>query len=1133
MGDIYDVNKYTDAELYNILDLVNPSDRELEAKIFHMINKYKNMQNESGDKLANFFNNIYARFFEIVEEYDNATTGSNVVEKSDNMDTANTSTTQIVKTQDYIKGVINPLLKETITRIISIDSQYRDNKTTAMATNFTFNLSETLNNVLAIRLNSIQIPKTWYTISSSYGANFFYLKGNVPGINDGLSDYKIEVPVGNYKSDELIHTLNASISTIKSTYTDACFGTTGFSYNSNTTKATFTMDYYKTFSESNYAISFPTFSYPIDASNTKRYDSLPQILGFDTSFIPINHITTNYIDSSNNPDTEQFYINRTNSSFKIINYNGYDSSNSYHISADANYTRAMELSYNTITIDVISTVFIPDASYSRQQIVQAFNEQLQQNEYLTGAYIEKITITDTSMVGFDLANTKYYYKMVLPLNPRRNPNNVNMKTAVIFPENTSIWLGSQSCFQFETSINEISTFKSNANVPISDYSIGSDVYFTLKCNAPTYTDNSNNNANSNNIRINVANNTYSLTNYIAEINSSINRADNSFNNFFTGNSRINISSFAIDSTTNNYLRMRFYIEKKFTTSMYLFDCSTDCYFNNELKFHYNDYDLSVNSATGLSGIWSSAPTFYNLENCILFRIRPNVSLNLGNKSAAPFDISLNCEYVYNNYIPRLTLYNANANNGGGYDSNTKSFKGIDIEKLNNILNWTIQNWEDPILKNKPLNNSNISMNYDSSYNQFISYYVLTSTFDLSINNILTAKNYNLIFTDPSGTWSKYLYLDNFYDLQDWSYNYVNQYELSYTEKMGSSQIYGNLVTLYNNSNNYFYLQPNAIGVSDPTNANRIEIRIDASQNGTRYTLGDIMLKIQGEFDAYAYGSKIFKDSSNVYIRINYSRTYNTSDYRMVFYDPFSFVRCFVGASSIKNTSWDTTIGWILGFRDLTEYPLGYEYVEKDSNDNTITYYSNTRSSYTYNRSLNIATIVGDTTVSVNLYNYFMIVLNDYVQNHLNDGLVGIAPAKTVVQSSSYANRSTYTCDPVTGKEIFVGTTVNNNQNTANQIYAENQKKLSVQPQAKVYSSGPSVQDVFAIIPLNVGNIPNGSVYVETGSGLQKQERVYFGPVNISRMNIKLVTDRGDTVDLNGSDWSCTFQCDQYYQNTKI
>jgi hypothetical protein len=254
---------------------------------------------------------------------------------------------------------------------------------------------------------------------------------------------------------------------------------------------------------------------------------------------------------------------------------------------------------------------------------------------------------------------------------------------------------------------------------------------------------------------------------------------------------------------------------------------------------------------------------------------------------------------------------------------------------------------------------------------------------------------------------------------------------------------------------------------------------------------------------------------------------------LVFYDPFSFVRCYIGASSVKNTSWDTTLGWILGFRQLTEYPLGDKYIEYDANDNTIIYYQNTTSYYTYDSSSNIASIVGDTTVSVNLYNYFMIILNDYAQNRLNDGLVGITSQETSITTNSHANRSNYTCDPVTGKKIFLGTSKNYNNNTQNEIYSENQKILSTQQQVKKYGYGPFVQDVFAIIPLNVGNLSTGSIYVETGSGLQKQERIYFGPVNLSRMNIHLVTDRGDSVDLNGSDWSCTLQCDQFYQNKNI
>jgi hypothetical protein len=263
--------------------------------------------------------------------------------------------------------------------------------------------------------------------------------------------------------------------------------------------------------------------------------------------------------------------------------------------------------------------------------------------------------------------------------------------------------------------------------------------------------------------------------------------------------------------------------------------------------------------------------------------------------------------------------------------------------------------------------------------------------------------------------------------------------------------------------------------------------------------------------------------------MNVNKVYQTKDYRIVFYDPYSFVKCITGSSSVQNTSWDSTIGWIIGFHTLTEYPLGSSYIEVDSNDSTMQYYSETESEYTYNTSTNIATIVGDTNVNVNLYNYFMIVLDDYAQNHLNDGMVTITPAESNITPSSYANRATYRCDPETGEQVFYGTTNAGNKNTAKEVYSANQKLEARKATAKIYSSGPFIQDIFALIPLNVSGLANGAVFTDTGSALNKQERWYFGPVNIRRMTVKLINDRGEVVDLNGSNWSLSFQCDQLYQ----
>jgi hypothetical protein len=56
--------------------------------------------------------------------------------------------------------------------------------------------------------------------------------------------------------------------------------------------------------------------------------------------------------------------------------------------------------------------------------------------------------------------------------------------------------------------------------------------------------------------------------------------------------------------------------------------------------------------------------------------------------------------------------------------------------------------------------------------------------------------------------------------------------------------------------------------------------------------------------------------------------------------------------------------------------------------------------------------------------------------------------------------------------------------------------------------------------------------VEFGGTLQQQERLYFGPVNIRRMNITLLNDHGEVVDLNGANWSFSFICEQLYQQSK-
>jgi TATA-box binding protein (TBP) (component of TFIID and TFIIIB) len=141
-----------------------------------------------------------------------------------------------VKQLDYASDNMNPLLQQTITRVISIDSQYRSDKT-SLPTDFTFDLSDPLKDVVSLSLYSVQIPNTWYTIAKSYGSNFFYIKGNSPGINNGNHNIQIEIAPGNYSPTDFVTQLN----TVSFSSTNGwSFPSSPVSYNSNNGKITLT-----------------------------------------------------------------------------------------------------------------------------------------------------------------------------------------------------------------------------------------------------------------------------------------------------------------------------------------------------------------------------------------------------------------------------------------------------------------------------------------------------------------------------------------------------------------------------------------------------------------------------------------------------------------------------------------------------------------------------------------------------------------------------------------------------------------------------------------------------------------------------------------------------------------------------
>jgi hypothetical protein len=1299
--NMYDVTTYTDAELFNILDLDAPTDRELEAKIIFLINKYKNMQNAAGDQLTEFFENIYRRFFVSEEEveneeeeedeqegFENITEGfENITEGTSNQQIINQSPQEAktvtnapsnilvnnpldkptadnigyTKSLDYANDKLNPLLQQTIKRVISIDSQYRDDKTT-LSTEFTFNLSDPLKDVVSLKLYSVQIPYTWYTISNNFGSNFFVLKGSVDGIDDGTQDYQITILSGNYGPQALTDTINTSITTAASEYTDVSFGNTKLTYNSNTSLITTNIDIYRQFNETSYKLYFPDWIQ--DISSNRRKDTIPSFLGFtnqEYDIFTLKSATTLPLTTDTTNEQLRYTVDNTNNYFTVYKYIGDTYDNTTQLGA------IIDLSF------VIQLTLTTGSTYTRQQISDNLNTVLENDTHLIESGIDRIVSSNNT-----------YFALKIKLNRYKTNNISGSKLQIQFPEVIpdgtrlkNIWTGSTSCFQFNVTarnILEINNILSETSpLPQSDvqYTVISSPYILLECNKYGYM------VENNQYKIEVSNSSngpYSLSSYISAINTGIQTVDNS------SNFRIDNTFAKIDNL--NRFNVQFDLTKTIDRTNFILDLS------NSFLHRTMNFDVSYNLSTG--GTFTSS--FEYLPNYEIPSDGNFVILKaIDEHQAVSVDLSYNIVHPANtNTITNTTPYTTGTattlenllNNTFSSYTDTDNYQilnGTTITLIKrpteNIVDatltinftkqltegdYTVQFLEDTYFNistldftinlsggignnpgnyitftenNYSLNNTSIIDNigflnttFDLSGQGTISSnsYILTSQFDLSTSYVIDASNiayfsiksstaypyygrsvrykstdaysylipapsqrtYNnytdlvtaingqfQLFPDLSGTniqiqplsgslqctltvvinqsynqdtWYKYLnvshsMIDTSYALvgqivppeiiqnpdiilyTDLSYSAVDNYASVALGIKGYTPIIINVFNC-NSNNSLFQLIPYDKGVVGSEALNNLNLVIpykDVNGNVIQYTRDKLIEQMNKAFiGTVAEGSLISiitDDRGNEYtkIRITINKEYTAKDYRLVFYDPFSFVKCFSGVTSVRNVTWDTTMGWILGYRLSTIYTL---------------------SDYTTYRN---ATIIADTGISTNLFNYFLITLDDYNQNHLNDGLVTITTKETEIPLPSYASRTNYICDPVTNSLTYnTLQQTNYSKLTQNQLYsltqitnsknAANQAKEG-QVSSRSYGTGPFAKDVFGMIPMKVSGLKNGDVYVEYGGTLQNQERLYFGPVNIHRMTVRLLGDRGDVVNLNGANWSFSLICEQLYK----
>jgi hypothetical protein len=175
----------------------------------------------------------------------------------------------------------------------------------------------------------------------------------------------------------------------------------------------------------------------------------------------------------------------------------------------------------------------------------------------------------------------------------------------------------------------------------------------------------------------------------------------------------------------------------------------------------------------------------------------------------------------------------------------------------------------------------------------------------------------------------------------------------------------------------------------------------------------------------------------------------------------------------------------------------------------------------FRRSPTMAILAGSSgntgTAPVDIYGpkFLVLVINDYNHNQINDPLVCMTDSESLW--SAVDCHSLVPTAPRT--------------KTQAQIYSANeiakQRKNTQQSNRPI---PPLCANMFAILPIKRNiNAFIGDVITEVGGNLKDYERTFFGPVDITKMQVKLIDDRGRTVNLNTTDWCVTLLVECLYK----
>jgi hypothetical protein len=226
--------------------------------------------------------------------------------------------------------------------------------------------------------------------------------------------------------------------------------------------------------------------------------------------------------------------------------------------------------------------------------------------------------------------------------------------------------------------------------------------------------------------------------------------------------------------------------------------------------------------------------------------------------------------------------------------------------------------------------------------------------------------------------------------------------------------------------------------------------------------------------------------------------------------------------AFKYTKLNHSLGWMLGFRDIVS-----------TSSSVVSLYN--------------STVTSSYTTFIPTTKYFVVLVDDHNHNHSNKSLVQFAQGKENIKNTSYyknvneqiaayTRRQTQPDTSLSGGDLCLETVTcddlnpyiydDNRRLTQKQIYTQasindtnNTKELKIKQD--------TLQNILAIVPFENKSLTWGQSTFSSDKNHYVRE--YHGPVDIEKLTIKVLDDKGVQLNLNGNEWSATLLSKHLYK----